>query len=177
MTSTALTVSILSEDSDLLREASWWLSAFGYKVHAVRDAKLLSTVWDGWQTDFLIVDAEHSAVETAAHLPQESHEHFTYRILLRRLDAPAYATHELEYVFNDALCRPLNYGEMLARLRAGARFNELDPTECIVVYCRSGSRSASVVRFLAGQGFGNVLNLEGGILAWRKDVDPSLRAY
>ncbi len=59
----------------------------------------------------------------------------------------------------------------------GERFDELDPTECIVVYCRSGSRSAAVVRFLEGRGFGRVLNLKGGILAWRAEIDPTLRAY
>ena len=59
----------------------------------------------------------------------------------------------------------------------GERYDELDPTEALVVYCRSGSRSASVVRFLAGRGFGRILNLRGGVLAWRNEVDPTLTPY
>ncbi len=47
----------------------------------------------------------------------------------------------------------------------------------IVVYCRSGGRSGQCANFLRAQGFANVLNLEGGILAWSDDVDPSLQKY
>lgn len=59
----------------------------------------------------------------------------------------------------------------------GERYDELDPTEPIVVYCRSGSRSESVVRFLSGRGYDRAFNLKGGVLAWRNEVDPSLRPY
>ena len=47
----------------------------------------------------------------------------------------------------------------------------------LVVYCRSGHRSASVVAWLASRGFQDVLNLAGGLMAWRRDVDPSVRVY
>lgn len=57
------------------------------------------------------------------------------------------------------------------------RFDELDPSAYTVVYCRSGSRSGSVVQFLATKGFERVFNLKGGILAWRGEVDPTIRAY
>ena len=36
----------------------------------------------------------------------------------------------------------------------------------IVVYCRTGSRSAQVCRFLNQQGINNVINLRGGIVNW-----------
>ncbi|MEK6649656.1 MAG: rhodanese-like domain-containing protein, partial [Bacteroidota bacterium] len=57
------------------------------------------------------------------------------------------------------------------------RVGELDPAKEWVVYCRSGSRSASAVRFLEQQGFGNVKNLRGGILAWATSIDPSKPKY
>ncbi len=57
------------------------------------------------------------------------------------------------------------------------RMQELDPDAPTVVYCRSGARSAWAVRMLMQSGFGNVLNLKGGILAWREDIDPTLPAY
>ncbi len=36
----------------------------------------------------------------------------------------------------------------------------------IVVYCRTGSRSAQVCRFLNQQGIHNVINLRGGVVKW-----------
>lgn len=38
--------------------------------------------------------------------------------------------------------------------------------ETIVVYCRSGIRSFQVCDFMQKQGFTNVINLSGGIMAW-----------
>jgi len=48
----------------------------------------------------------------------------------------------------------------------------------IVVYCRTGSRSAKVCRFLNQQGIHNVISLRGGIVRWTAaghpmDLDPS----
>jgi rhodanese-related sulfurtransferase len=57
------------------------------------------------------------------------------------------------------------------------RVGELDPQLPTVVICRSGGRSLQVARFLAGRGFANVANLSGGILAWSRDVDPSIPQY
>jgi adenylyltransferase/sulfurtransferase len=57
------------------------------------------------------------------------------------------------------------------------RTSELAASSEIVVYCRSGNRSARAADYLRGAGFGNVLNLHGGILAWAREVDPSLPTY
>jgi sulfur-carrier protein adenylyltransferase/sulfurtransferase len=57
------------------------------------------------------------------------------------------------------------------------RLEELDPEAPLVVYCRSGARSAWVVRQLQARGFEQVQNLQGGVLGWRAEVDPSLQAY
>jgi adenylyltransferase/sulfurtransferase len=57
------------------------------------------------------------------------------------------------------------------------RLQELDPARELIVMCRSGARSLRVAEYLAGQGFGRVANLSGGILAWGEDIDPTLRAY
>ena len=58
-----------------------------------------------------------------------------------------------------------------------ARLGELAPEREIVVLCRSGGRSAQVARFLQQQGFRDVWNLAGGILAWSEQLDPSLAQY
>lgn len=57
------------------------------------------------------------------------------------------------------------------------RLGELDKTAAIVVHCKSGARSAKAVALMREAGFADLRNLTGGILAWIKDVDPSLPVY
>jgi sulfur-carrier protein adenylyltransferase/sulfurtransferase len=57
------------------------------------------------------------------------------------------------------------------------RFHELDPSRETVVYCRTGSRSAMAIEFLQANGFKNVSNLAGGILAWALKIDPTMPTY
>jgi rhodanese-related sulfurtransferase len=57
-----------------------------------------------------------------------------------------------------------------------ARLAELDINKDIVVLCRSGRRSLEVAKFLQLNGF-RALNLTGGILAWSRDIDPSIPTY
>jgi adenylyltransferase/sulfurtransferase len=54
------------------------------------------------------------------------------------------------------------------------RLNEVDRTRPVVVYCRSGARSARAVELLRKAGFGRSYNLEGGLLAWVREVDPGM---
>ncbi len=55
--------------------------------------------------------------------------------------------------------------------------DDLDPASSFVLYCRSGARSAWAVQILLSSGFESVLNLKGGVLGWREEVDPSMGAY
>lgn len=57
------------------------------------------------------------------------------------------------------------------------RLNELNPADDIVVHCKMGGRSAKAIDFLKTQGFSNLTNLKGGILAWSDQVDPSVPKY
>lgn len=45
-------------------------------------------------------------------------------------------------------------------------FSSLPKTGKLIIYCRTGRRSADVAGFLTGKGFNNVYNLEGGIVGW-----------
>ena len=54
---------------------------------------------------------------------------------------------------------------------------DLDPEAETVMYCRSGPRSAWATERLMEMGFKRVFNLNGGILAWIREVDPSLMPY
>jgi sulfur-carrier protein adenylyltransferase/sulfurtransferase len=62
-------------------------------------------------------------------------------------------------------------GELPDRVTEIARARE------VVVYCRSGSRSAQATRLLLDLGFQHVRNLRGGLLAWSERVDPSVPRY
>ena len=46
------------------------------------------------------------------------------------------------------------------------RVAELDPNRRVVVLCRSGGRSAHAAKLLADSGFSDVVNLDGGMLAY-----------
>ena len=55
---------------------------------------------------------------------------------------------------------------------------ELSHYDEILVQCRSGARSADIVKFLRNDiGMKNVKNVKGGILAWAREIDPSLPQY
>ena len=56
-----------------------------------------------------------------------------------------------------------------------AQLAEIPHDRDIVVYCRSGARSANVQQFLKANGITRVKNLIGGLMAWRRDVDPEMR--
>jgi adenylyltransferase/sulfurtransferase len=47
----------------------------------------------------------------------------------------------------------------------------------VVIYCRSGARSARAVTMLQQAGFRRVINMAGGTLRWSDEVDPSLPKY
>lgn len=55
--------------------------------------------------------------------------------------------------------------------------DQLDQSREIVCICHHGIRSYQVARFLEHQGFGRVVNLQGGVAAWARDVDPSMATY
>ena len=54
---------------------------------------------------------------------------------------------------------------------------ELDPEATLVLYCRSGQRSAWATERLMEMGYQRVMNLKGGIMSWKSQVDSSIGAY
>ena len=46
-----------------------------------------------------------------------------------------------------------------------------------MLYCKSGVRSATALRLLLDAGHPDARHLQGGVLAWVDDVDPSLPTY
>lgn len=48
------------------------------------------------------------------------------------------------------------------------RLNDVPRERSVVVLCRSGARSARAVEILRQNGFSDVKNITGGMLAWKK---------
>ena len=58
------------------------------------------------------------------------------------------------------------------------RMTEIEPARETVVYCKMGGRSARAIDALQRSGFGGkLINLQGGIIGWSNDVDPSIPKY
>lgn len=57
------------------------------------------------------------------------------------------------------------------------RMTELPREGILVIQCHSGVRSEQGARLLQQAGFANVYNLEGGIEAWSREVDPTVPRY
>jgi len=57
------------------------------------------------------------------------------------------------------------------------RLSELDPEDDIVLICKAGVRSTRALHILLGAGFKKLHNLQGGLNAWAKDVDPNQPIY
>ena len=57
------------------------------------------------------------------------------------------------------------------------RFSELGTAADVVVHCKSGVRSGKAVAMLREAGFAGAKNLQGGILAWIDQIDPTLPKY
>jgi rhodanese-related sulfurtransferase len=56
--------------------------------------------------------------------------------------------------------------------------DEIPKDKKVVVHCRSGARSGTVIQALEQKlGYTNLYNLKGGILAYADQVDPSLMKY
>jgi rhodanese-related sulfurtransferase len=58
-----------------------------------------------------------------------------------------------------------------------ARAGELDPDRETVVVCHHGVRSLRVAHFLESRGFQNLYNLQGGVDAWAREIDPAMHKY
>ena len=57
------------------------------------------------------------------------------------------------------------------------RLEELRDAEETVVICHHGVRSMQVIGFLQQQDFDNLINLDGGVDAWARSVDPDMPVY
>jgi adenylyltransferase/sulfurtransferase len=60
---------------------------------------------------------------------------------------------------------------------SGAALSQLPQDKPIVLHCKSGVRSAEALAALKAAGFANARHVQGGVIAWVNQVDPSLPTY
>jgi GGDEF domain-containing protein len=121
----SLSVVVVSQDVALLHEVSWVLEAVGYQVQTTNDFDQ-DAHWRRYSvTDFVIVDARNVAEPTAATFAHES-DNPLYRIFL--YDPAKHTDFAAWYAAgaHDALRTPVSRGELLARIRTGARYLEFE---------------------------------------------------
>lgn len=69
-------------------------------------------------------------------------------------------------------------GKLIPMSEITNRYAEISKDGKAIIHCRSGKRSADVIHWLEqNHGYTNLYNLEGGIIAWANEIDPSLNVY
>jgi adenylyltransferase/sulfurtransferase len=58
-----------------------------------------------------------------------------------------------------------------------SRLGELPSGTRILVHCKLGGRSAKAVALLQENGFADVWNVAGGIMAWSNEIDSGVPIY
>ncbi|MES2568409.1 MAG: rhodanese-like domain-containing protein [Bacteroidota bacterium] len=72
-----------------------------------------------------------------------------------------------EYEFDESNIK----GELIPMGEVMENVDKISKDKQVVVHCRSGKRSATVISALEGQhGFTNLYNLKGGILAYIEEI-------
>jgi len=69
-------------------------------------------------------------------------------------------------------------GELIPQADVPHSVDRISKDKKVVIHCRSGARSGNMVQWLEkNHGFTNLYNLQGGILAWARDIDPEMPTY
>ena len=129
MNSRPFTILIVSPDRSLLRRLSKFLEVFGYDVRQATDDRQALAAAQAARPDYLILDASHGDpidLQLGRQIRRIWPQGYTYAMLLSERPEVADVTAGLEAGFDDFLVAPLVFGELLARLRAGARVIEFE---------------------------------------------------
>ena len=69
-------------------------------------------------------------------------------------------------------------GEKINMYSIIENINKLSKTKKVIIYCRTGSRSFNIINLIEKKfHYENIYNLDGGIMKWREDIDPTLKEY
>lgn len=133
MSARPFSILIVSPDRTLLRRMSKFLEIFGYEVRQASSDAAAAAAAEAAPPDFLLVDNGADPNGDSVNGKQLCRQIrrldplvFTYCILFVENPEVAVLTESLEAGYDDFLARDVVYGELLARLRAGARVLEYE---------------------------------------------------
>ncbi len=120
-----LRIVVVSPDTSVLHALSWMLSAVGYTVVTSNDVGKNAAWRQFCDTDFVVFDGRSTPLPTPTTLAHRS-DNPVYRIFL--YDPAAFTDLSAWFAVgaNDALRVPVSRGELLARIRTGARMLEFE---------------------------------------------------
>lgn len=129
MTSRPFVTLLVSPDRTLLRRLTKFLEVFGYDVRQALDPAHAALIAEGGPIDFLIADSEcdaRSIAQLCRTVRRLSPDSYVYCLLLAQDRDLRTLTDALESGYDDFLMQPVVYGELLARVRTGARVIEFE---------------------------------------------------
>jgi rhodanese-related sulfurtransferase len=68
-------------------------------------------------------------------------------------------------------------GELIPMGEVMGNLDKISKDKKVVIHCKAGGRSGTIVQMLDAQGYTNLYNLKGGILAWSDEIDPTVPKY
>lgn len=69
-------------------------------------------------------------------------------------------------------------GELIPMGEVLTNLDKIHRDKQVVIHCKSGGRSSNLIQYLEqNYQFTNLYNLQGGILAWAREIDPSISTY
>lgn len=128
MSSRALDVLLASKDRSWLRQLSFLLGEFGYKVTACADIDAALQALEASEFDFFLIEDTALAgnFQPIAQLKQSNKHRHLHVLLFCEDDENVDVVAAFENGIDDFLRKPVSIGEVLARLRAGARYCEFE---------------------------------------------------
>jgi diguanylate cyclase (GGDEF)-like protein len=124
-----LSVLIVADDRPILRHLSRFLNTFSYDVQEVVDRQQALGLLESDPPDMLIVDSSPSvrdALKFCRAVSGRDNPNCVHTLLMIGREDETDLTEALEAGVDDFLAKPLVYGELLVRLRAGARTLEFE---------------------------------------------------
>ncbi len=120
---------LVDDEPGILRLLSRWLANAGYSVRVATDGRDAVAAIEQECPDLVITDWEMprmDGLELCRHLRQMELPHYVYTIFLSVRTGPDESVYALDLGADDFVAKPVRQGELLARVRAGARLMALE---------------------------------------------------
>lgn len=128
MNSSAFRILAISSDRSLLRDLSRFLKVFGYDVQQAADQRQADSALNSSRHRFILIDgsSQIDALQATRTATSQDRSQPAYILHFANNPTTAQLTEALEAGADDFLQKPVVYGELLARIRNGARVLEYE---------------------------------------------------